>query len=186
MSNQYINGIYNNAIPTVTNATQTWVESNFVPNSTGTISNLTVTNKLTQNRMFVQYTNSGSQSSSGSVTTMQFPTQSVSVNASGLTISGSNNTTFTNSSGSTQYWVISSLLVCTNNDSASQKLGVEILYNGVSSNKNSQYYANGLSVSIMCSGPQLVNNNDQITIGFITSGSTVQTISFADITIMQV
>jgi hypothetical protein len=178
MSTQYINGIYNNATSASTTASENWVISNFVPVNSTLISN---------NNMYVRYDQIGGQYSSGSSTTvLQFNTATTSVNASGLTVSGTNNTTFTNTSGSSQYWIICGNISGTNQDVVTQKMGIKIYINGASLIGNSFYNPTGDAISITVTTPLLVNNNDALTIVFVQTGTAAMSIGTATLFIKQV
>jgi hypothetical protein len=167
-----------------------------LPTSNATINNLTVNGALTlngaltQNRMFVRYDNPGGQNSApgttAAATTLQFSTATTSVNATGLTVSGAGNTTFTNTSGNAQYWVICATTPPTNNDAGTQKLGLKLYINGTPISGMSYYVTAGGIISLTVTTPLLMNNNDALTVVFVQTSNTVMTIGAATLFIMQV
>ncbi len=158
-----------------------------IPTMNATINNLTVNGLLNQSRMFVRYDNLGGQTSSGNPTTLlQFSTATTSVNATGLTVSGVNNTTFTNTSGNVQYWIICASLAPSNTDVETQKLGLKLYINGISLDGNSFYIPAGYSNSMTLTTPLLMNNNDALTVYFVQTGTVDLTLGVATLFIMQV
>jgi hypothetical protein len=152
-----------------------------------TINNLTVNGLLNQSRMYVRYDNVGGQNSSGNPTTLlQFSTATTSVNATGLTVSGAGNTTFTNTSGNAQYWIIGATLAPSNTDTVTQKLGLKLYINGTSLDGISFYVPAGYSNSMTATTPLLMNNNDALTVEFVQTGTAVMTLGVATLFIMQV
>ncbi len=158
-----------------------------LPSMNASINNLTVNGLLNQPRMFVRYDNPSGQNSSGNATTvLQFSTATTSVNASGLTVSGAGNTTFTNTSGNIQYWIISAVLAPSNTDTVTQKLGLKLYINGTTLDGISFYVPAGYSNSFTVTTPLLMNNNDALTAVFVQTGTAVMTLGVATLFIMQV
>ena len=167
-----------------------------IPIYSGTIGALTVNGALTvggsfsaNGRMYVYYNNpSANQNAPAStITTVQFPNQVTSINASGITVSGTGNTTFTNTSGVTQLWQIVGVSGTVNTDSGYVRFATAIYVNGAQVNTSAAVIPAGYPTGNITSVWTLpINNNDYVTIGFNnTSASVAMTITVAKLAITQ-
>lgn len=179
-SNSYVQGatgVFNDVIiNTINSGTGVF---NSVSVGTGFYTNLTVSNLLTQTRMYAKYIASSGQTIAVGANTLQFPTASISTNVTGLTVSGSGNTTFTNTSGVTKYWSVTAVGFAFNTDMTNTaRLTTSVFLNGSTTGiANSIFTPYSLTVGggPQCSGILSVANGSSITVIFTTTVMTTST-----------
>ena len=159
--------------------------------STGIFGNLSVSNLLTQTRMYVKYTPGSGQTINVGANTLQFPTASITTNVSRLTVSGTNNTTFTNTSGVTKLWSVTAVGFAYNTDVAkTARLTTSVFLNGSTTGiANSIFtpYSATVGGGPQCSGILSVANGDSITVVYTTGVMTTSTaINSATVFIVEV
>lgn len=156
----------------------------------GVINNLTIQGNCTvAKRMFIQYNGGGAQVATGGTSPLvEFPTAISQVNVTGVTVSGTNNTRFTNSSSTLKTWIISSSLAAANNDTVNtRRINIRILKNGVNILANNLWAppsAPGFGIAV--SGAFQLNPTDYIEIQFASSQTVDTTINSAFIFITEV
>ncbi len=154
-----------------------------LPGYNATIGNLVINGTLSvSGRMFIHYATSNAQTLAPGATTVQFPNVITATNVTGLTVSGTNNTTFTNTSGVQKTWSISFNGFAYNTDSVntSARFNSAIFLNGTGSGLASSafvpYNASASGGGAYVGGVLTLQPNDYITITFTTSIMTTNTV----------
>ena len=139
------------------------------------------------NKMYYWITGGGTVIGSSSTPVAFGNAPTAADNVSGLTVSGSGNTTFANTSGFAQVWLISAGASTTNADVATYRFALQFFKNGISGGFSDSSYvpAGDASGFITFCIPIIMNNNDYFTINFLNTSTVNCTIGNSTLFITQ-